>query len=163
MTVAALVSASEPDGAAPINLFDTPMPSAMPRPLGAACLYMGIPEVLVVDNNPGFHNNAFRQLAVTLGIQVHIAPMGLPGKRRSTVATYLQHWLAANGQVVNTGEGLMDAVQVRLAHQDADSVRGDLRTPLKKWEEGVARYPIRLPSAAFTPSRIDIGHGPEGG
>lgn len=139
--VAAALSVAEPAGDDLFRLFGVRVGTAASQPLGAARLCMGIPELLVLDQAGLFHDRTFRDAAEALGITLNAAPAASDDRDR---ASHLQPWLEARGDEVATVEGLMAAVQAWLAHHDRRRSPPDWRTPLDRWQEGLARYGIKL-------------------
>ena len=145
--VAAALGTAPPDGKDLLGLFGARTATAAPEPLGAARLCMGLPEVIVLDRDPGFHGATFRHSAAALGIRLHFAAVDHPGTPCRVAG--MQRWLTARGKVVEDAGGLMAAAHAWLADLDVRRSGPDRWTPLDRWQEGVARYPIRLsPGAA---------------
>ncbi|KOX47900.1 hypothetical protein ADL19_21670 [Streptomyces purpurogeneiscleroticus] len=145
--VAAALGTAPPDGEDLLGLFGARTATAAPEPLGAARLCMGLPEVIVLDRDPAFHGATFRQSAAALGIRLHFAAVDHPGAPCRVAG--LQRWLTVRGEVVEDAGGLMAAAHAWLADLDVRRSGPDRWTPLDRWQDGVARYPIRLsPGAA---------------
>ena len=165
--VAAALGTAPPDGEDLLGLFGARTATAAPEPLGAARLCMGLPEVLVLDRDPAFHCATFRHSAAALGIRLHFAAVAHPGAPCRVAG--LQRWLTARGEVVEDTGGLMAAAHAWLADLDVGRSGPDRSTPLDRWQEGVARYPIRLsPGAAPAiptgeeSGGADAAEGPDG-
>jgi len=166
VTVAAMLGTAQAAGDELLGLFGARTPMAAPEPLGAARLCMGIPDTLLIDPSAGFATSAFRDAAATLGITLQYAADGVPDDRR--IHATLQRWLALHGEANMTAEGLMAAVQGWLAAQDHRRSGLDWRSPMDRWQEGVARYPIRLrseplvaPAAGDASVRSDSAEAPD--
>jgi len=165
--VAAALGTAPPDGEDLPGLFGAQTATAAPEPLGAARLCMGLPEVIVLDRDPAFLGATFRHSAAALGIRLHFAAVDDPGAPCRVAC--LQRWLTARGEVVEDAGGLMAAAHAWLADLDVRRSGPDRSTPLDRWQEGVARYPIRL-SPGATPAiptgeesgGADAAEGPDG-
>jgi hypothetical protein len=165
--VAAALGTAPPDGEDLLGLFGAQTATAAPEPLGAARLCMGLPEVIVLDRDPAFLGATFRHSAAALGIRLHFAAVDDPGAPCRVAG--LQRWLTARGEVVEDAGGLMAAAHAWLADLDVRRSGPDRSTPLDRWQEGVARYPIRL-SPGATPAiptgeesgGADAAEGPDG-
>lgn len=142
--VAATLCTAKAAGEDLLGLFGARTAKAAPEPLGAARLCMGLPEVIVLDRDYAFHGPTFQQSAAALGIRLHFAGAEHPGGPCRVAG--LQRWLTARGGEVRNAEGLMAAAHGWLADHDLRRSGPDQRTPLDRWQEGVARYPIRLSS-----------------
>jgi hypothetical protein len=165
--VAAALGIAPPDGEDLLGLFGARTATAAAEPLGAARLCMGLPEVIVLDHDPAFLGATFQHSAAALGIRLHFAGVDHPGAPCRVAG--LQRWLTARGEAVEDAGGLMAAAHAWLADLDVRRSGPDRSTPLDRWQEGVARYPIRL-SPGATPAiptgeesgGADAAEGPDG-